>query len=94
MIDLSKIRAPMGSLIVDGALVASMLWYGGQLTERLEQVSRRIDAVEGYHARVNCESRLFVLERRAEENSETRAEMRDQLRRIEDKLDALQEKVR
>lgn len=92
--DLTKIRAPAGSLVVDGVLVASMLWYGGQLTERLEHISARVDSIEDYHTRVNGESRLYVLERRAVEMSEDRAELRAQLTRIEEKLDALQERVR
>lgn len=92
--DLTKIRAPAGSLVVDGVLVASMLWYGGQLTERLEHISARVDSIEDYHTRVNGESRLYVLERRAVEMSEDRTELRAQLTRIEEKLDALQERVR
>jgi uncharacterized membrane protein len=87
VIDTSKWRVPAGSLAVDGALVVSLVWAMGSMTEQLNQMSDRINEVEQREIMVQSEPRLRVLERRADEMVEFKAEVRAQLDRIEEKLD-------
>ena len=87
MIDTSKWRVPAGSLVVDGALVLSLVWSVATQTEQLEQMSIRISQVEIRETSAQTEPRLRVLERRADEMVEFKAEVREQLNRIEEKLD-------
>jgi hypothetical protein len=88
-LDLSKFRVPAGSLVVDSALVVALIWGGATMTEQLGQISRRVAEIEQGAVRSNSDARLMVLERRADEMSEWKGEMREQLNRIEDKLDRL-----
>lgn len=87
MIDRSSWRVPAGSLVVDGALVVSLVWSMATMTARLEQIDARISSVEQREISVQSEPRLRVLERRADEMIEFKAEVREQLNRIEEKLD-------
>lgn len=87
MIDASKWRVPAGSLLVDGALVLSLVWSMATMSEKLEQFSARMDDIEQRETVVQSEPRLRVLERRADEMTEFKAEVREQLNRIEEKLD-------
>jgi hypothetical protein len=57
------------------------------MTEQLNQMSDRINEVEQREIMVQSEPRLRVLERRADEMVEFKAEVRAQLDRIEEKLD-------
>lgn len=87
MIDTSKWRVPAGSLVVDGALVLSLVWSIATTTEQLQQMNHRLSEVESREVSTQIEPRLRVLERRADENVEFKAEVKQQLNRIEDKLD-------
>lgn len=87
--DFSRFKVPAGSLLVDGALVFALVYYGGQLTERLEQMNRRVEMIEATTVRQNTDARVLVLERRAQEQAEFKAEVRDQLNRIEDKINQI-----
>jgi len=87
VIDTSKWRVPAGSLVVDGALVLSLVWSIATTTEQLEQLSVRLAGMESKASTVQTEPRLSVLERRADEMTEFKSEVRQQLNRIEDKLD-------
>lgn len=89
--DFSRLRVPIGSLLVDVGLVLTLIYSAGQLTQRLEHLSERVAAVEQYHVRTNGDARIYVLERRAEEMAEFKLEIRDQLTRIESKVDRLRE---
>lgn len=88
-IDTSRFKVPAGSLVVDFTLVLALLWGGARMTERLEQIGHRVDAIEETAIRTNTDGRVQVLERRAEEQAEFKREVRDQLNRIEDKLDQI-----
>ena len=88
-IDVSRLKVPAGSLVVDAALVISLIWGAATMTEQLDQINTRVDAIENGHIRQNSESRISVLERRADESDEFKKEMRTQLSRIEDKLDRI-----
>lgn len=87
MIDKSSWRVPAGSLVVDGALVLSLIWSMATMSERLEQFGSRMASLEQREGVLQSEPRLRVLERRAEEMVEFKAEVREQLNRIEEKLD-------
>jgi len=83
--DISKIRVPIGSLVVDAALVISIIYGAGQLTERLEQLSQRVSAMESQSIQPEADRRIALLEMSAH-TSEQR------LQRIEDKLDRVLER--
>ena len=87
--DLSRFKVPAGSLLMDTALVVALVWNGATMTNQLQQISRRVDAIENGHIRQNSEARIMVLERRADESDEFKREMRAQLNRIEEKLDRI-----
>jgi len=87
--DVSRLKVPAGSLVVDTALVVALVWGGATMTEQLQQISKRIDTIENGHIRQNSEARIMVLERRADESDEFKREMRAQLTRIEEKLDRI-----
>lgn len=80
--DLSKFRVPLGSLAVDASLVFTLVWWGAVMTERLDQMSRRIDAVESQKIQPDADRRLAVLEAAAVADARWRE-------RIEQKIDAL-----
>jgi hypothetical protein len=88
-IDVSRLKVPAGSLVVDAALVVALIWGAATMTEQLEQINARVDAIESGNIRHNGEARLLVLERRADDSDEFKKEMRAQLGRIEDKLDRI-----
>ena len=92
--DLSRFKVPAGSLLVDGALVFALVYYGGQLTERLEQVNKRVSTIEATTTVQNTSARVLVLERRAEEQAEFKREVYERLVRIEDTLDQIAERQR
>lgn len=85
--DLQKFKVPPGSLVVDTALVAALIWGAAQMTAQLEAINKRVDVIDAEHVRQNSAARILVLERRADEMSEWKGEVRGQLNRIEDKLD-------
>lgn len=81
-IDLSKFRVPLGSLAVDASLVVALVWWGAQMTERFDQMSRRLETVEQLRIQPDADRRLAVLE--AAEVSDARWR-----ERIEQKIDQL-----
>lgn len=88
MIDTSlKWRVPAGSLVVDGALVISLIWAIASQTEQLRHMNERLTIIEQLESSLQTEPRLRVLERRADEVVEFKSEVKHQLNRIEEKLD-------
>lgn len=88
MIDTSlKWRVPAGSLVVDGALVISLIWAIASQTEQLRHMNERLTSIEKLEGSLQTEPRLRVLERRADEVVEFKSEVKHQLNRIEEKLD-------
>lgn len=81
-IDLSKFRVPLGSLAVDASLVISLVWWGASMTERLDQMSRRLEYVEQMRIQPDADRRLAVLESAAVADARWRE-------RIEQKIDQL-----
>lgn len=85
---MDRLRVPVGSLVVDGALVMFMAFTAGQMTNRFEAMDKRLAAVEARTATENLPQRTAVLEQRAALYDRDRAEILDALRRIEARLDA------
>ena len=88
-VDLSRFKVPVGSLVLDAALVIALIVSDTRQTEQLSQINQRVQTIEAGHIRQNSEARTMVLERRADESDDFKREMRSQLNRIEDKLDRI-----
>ena len=85
MIDTSKLRVPVGSLVVDASLVAALIWWGASMTSRLEAMNKRLDTVEQVKIQPEADRRIAVIEARMTDNTV-------RLSNIESKLDRLLEK--
>lgn len=81
-LDLSKFRVPLGFLAVDASLVISLVWWGASMTERFDQMSRRLETVEQQRIQPDADRRLAVLEAAAVADARWRE-------RIEQKIDQL-----
>lgn len=81
-LDLSRFRVPLGSLAVDASLVVALVWWGAQMTERFDQMSRRLETVEQQRIQPDADRRLAVLEAAAVSDARWRE-------RIEQKIDQL-----
>ena len=88
MIDTTKLRIPVGSLVVDLSMVLFLAWAGGRLVEKLDQIDKRVAKIETAAAAQNTDARLMVLEQRAAQAERDRTEILDALHRIETKLDS------
>jgi len=80
MFDAAKLKVPPGSLLVDISLVIVLVYWGGQMTERLENISKRIDVVEQVKIQPEADRRIAVIEAQL-------ANQTERLKSIEDKLD-------
>lgn len=85
-----RFRVPLGSLIVDGALVLTLVFSTGQMLERFEQMDRRIQQIEDLQAA----TRINALEMRSQQmeryQSELKQDIVKRLDRIEGLLDSAQ----
>jgi hypothetical protein len=80
MFDAAKLKVPPGSLLIDISLVIALVYWGGQMTERLENISKRIDVVEQVKIQPEADRRIAVIEAQL-------ANQTERLKSIEDKLD-------
>ena len=62
--DWSRLRVPLGSLAVDIALVIAVIYSAGQMTEKLEQIDRRVEAIESMKITPEADRRIAVVESR------------------------------
>lgn len=85
--DFSKFRVPLGSLVVDASLVLALIWWGATMTQRLEEMSRRIQTVEQVKIQPEADRRIAVIEARL-------ADQTTRLQSIEDKLDRVLDRNR
>lgn len=85
--DLSKFRVPLGSLVVDASLVVALIWWGATMTQRLDEMSRRIQTVEQVKIQPEADRRIAVIEARL-------ADQTTRLQSIEDKLDRVLDRGR
>ncbi|HSW32558.1 MAG TPA: hypothetical protein VLH36_02985 [Steroidobacteraceae bacterium] len=83
-----RFRVPLGSLIVDGALVLTLVFSTGQMLERFDQMDRRVQQIEHLEAA----TRLNALEMRSAQMERYQGELKQdivkRLDRIETLLDA------
>jgi hypothetical protein len=80
MFDATKLKVPPGSLLVDISLVIALVYWGGQMTERLENMTKRLDSVEQIKIQPEADRRIAVIESQL-------ANQTERLKSIEDKLD-------
>lgn len=85
--DLSKFRVPLGSLVVDASLVVALIWWGATMTQRLDEMSRRIQNVEQVKIQPEADRRIAVIEARLVDQT-------TRLQSIEDKLDRALDRTR
>jgi tetrahydromethanopterin S-methyltransferase subunit G len=83
--DLSKLKIPAGSLVLDAALMLGMFYGLGQVTERLENISKRVETVEAVKIQPEADRRIAVIEAQM-------ANQTERLKSIESKLDRVLEK--
>lgn len=83
--DISRFKVPPGSLVLDVALVCGLVYSLGQMTERLEGISKRLEAVEAVKIQPEADRRIAVIE--AQMASQT-----ERLKSIENKLDRVLER--
>jgi tetrahydromethanopterin S-methyltransferase subunit G len=83
--DISRFKVPPGSLILDAALVFTLVYSLGQMTERLEGISKRIEVVEAVKIQPEADRRIAVIEAQM-------ANQTERLKSIESKLDRVLEK--
>lgn len=80
MFDAAKLKVPPGSLLVDISLVIALVYWGGQMTERLENLARRLETVEQVKIQPEADRRIAVIEAQL-------ANQTERLKSIEEKLD-------
>ncbi len=89
---LDRLRIPLGSLLVDSALVLTLVFTAGQMTSRFEAMDSRLAAVESRSINERLPERTALLEQRMAQGERDRAEILDALHRIEAKLDQKMDK--
>lgn len=88
-VDLTKFRVPLGSLVVDLSMVTALIWWGATMTQRLEEMTRRIDGLDGQTIQLQADKRLSVVETRQMDVDRQLTEIKAQQVRIETKIDRL-----
>jgi DNA-binding protein H-NS len=92
--DLSSLKAPIGSLVVDGAMIFALVWSWSAMATRLEALDQRVAKTETMlEQRQPALDRLAKVEERVQGLAESREEFRTdiikRLERIEAKLDKM-----
>ena len=87
-----RLKMPFGSLVIDGALVVSLIWSWATMTETMRSFDTRLHSVEVATDRHGSyESRLSVVEASQESQDKNLVELKQdivkRLDRIEAKLD-------
>lgn len=83
--DIQKFKVPPGSLVLDVALVIGLVYAMGQITERLEGISKRLEVVEAVKIQPEADRRIAVIETQM-------ASQTERLKSIETKLDRVLER--
>ena len=81
----NRFRVPLGSLIVDGALVLTLVFSTGQMMERFDTMDRRVSAIES----ISAETKLQSLEIRMQQAERDRRELKDDIVKRLDRIEAL-----
>lgn len=82
---LMRFRVPLGSLIVDGALVLSLVFSTGQMMERFGTMDRRMQQIEHLEAA----TRLNALEMRSAQMERYQAELKVDIVKRLDRIETL-----
>lgn len=83
--NIGRFRVPLGSLIVDGALVLTLVFSTGQMLERFGQMDRRMQQIEELQAA----TRLSTLEMRATQMERYQAELKVDIVKRLDRIETL-----
>lgn len=90
---LEKFRIPIGSLVVDGALVLTLVFTAGQMTSRFELMDKRLAYIESTASTEKLAQRTAVLEQRANQSEATLGRIEGKIDRIDQKLDGKADKA-
>lgn len=86
---ITRFRVPLGSLIVDGALVLSLVFSTGQMLERFDQMDRRMQQLEHLEAA----TRLHALEMRSTQMERYQSELKQDIVKRLDRIEILLDSV-
>lgn len=81
----SRFRVPLGSLIVDGALVLTLVFSTGQMMERFDQMDRRLTQIEDLQAA----TRISALEMRSAQMERYQGELKQDIVKRLDRIETL-----
>ena len=82
---IGRFRVPLGSLIVDGALVLTLVFSTGQMMERFDQMDRRVQQIEHLEAA----TRLSALEMRSTQMERYQGELKQDIVKRLDRIETL-----
>lgn len=83
-----KFRVPLGSLIVDGALVMTLVFSTGQMLERFDQMDRRVRQIED----LQVASRMTSIEMRVTQLDRYQMELKQDIVKRLDRIEMLLDK--
>lgn len=87
---ISRFRVPLGSLVVDGALVMTLVFSTGQMMERFDQMDARIQELQS----IRAETRLNSLELRAVHTERWQGELKIDIMKRLDRIEQLLDRER
>ena len=82
---LDRFKLPIGSVLVDGALVLALVFSTGQMMERFEQMDARLQRIEN----LSAETRFASLELRAQQAERQQAEIKVDIVKRLDRIEGL-----
>lgn len=82
---IARFRVPIGSLIVDGALVLTLVFSTGQMMERFDQMDRRVQQIE----HLESATRLSALEMRSTQMERYQGELKQDIVKRLDRIETL-----
>lgn len=77
---MDKFRVPMGSLVVDAALVISLIVWGTTITNKLDDISTRVSRIESQD-----------LDKRVDRTEQELVRRAEWMEKVDAKLDVIQE---
>jgi hypothetical protein len=83
--DAWRFRVPIGSLIVDGALVLSLVFSTGQMLERFDTMDKRVRQIEELQAA----TRINALEMRSTQMERYQSELKQDIVKRLDRIEVL-----
>lgn len=89
---LERFRIPLGSIVVDGVMVLTLVFMAGKMTSRFEAMDARLATVESRTIADRLPERTALLEQRMAQGERDRTEILEALHRIENKLDGKADK--